>query len=164
MSVLCRACVFSSSMQHAHSCLLLGRGEESSKGRSKSSILSDAFEAVLGAIYIDSGAEVARTLVRRLFIPRLAIARNSVRKDFKNLLQEHAMARRVGLPDYRLTEVGPDHEKRYFATVYVEGVAVGSGEGSSKKNAEMSAAEHAWQVITSAADENGTGLEPPMKK
>src|SRR5581483_8483762 len=89
----------------------LGRGEEMSGGRGKASILADALEAVLGAIYLDLGLEVARGLIERLFRPRMiAYVRGEGERDFKTMLQELASQDLRALPEYRITERGPDHE------------------------------------------------------
>ncbi|MGH2705271.1 MAG: ribonuclease III [Actinomycetota bacterium] len=124
--------------------LLLGRGEELSGGRSKSSILADALEALLGAVYVDRGIDEARRIVRTLFREHIRdhVERGVVR-DFKTSLQERA-ARRIGaIPEYRITSSGPDHAKRFHAEVFLEGRLVGAGEGRSKKEAEQAAAKEA---------------------
>ena len=100
--------------------VLLGKGEEMSGGRDKASILADAMEAVLGAVYLDRGLEVARKLIERLFRPRMvAYARGEGERDYKTILQELASQDMRALPEYRLEERGPDHEKEFTATVYL---------------------------------------------
>jgi len=128
--------------------ILLGKGEELSGGRDKTSILADAMEAVLGAVYLDRGLSAASALIERLFWPRMAAyARGEGDRDFKTVLQELA-ARDVGtIPQYRVEEKGPDHAKEFTATVYIGGKAYGSGEGRSKKEAEQRAAREAYDRL-----------------
>jgi ribonuclease-3 len=133
--------------------LRLGRGEEASGGRDKSSILADAVEAIIGAVYVDSGADVARTFVLRLFEQLLdASAQLGAGLDWKTSLQELAASRALGVPEYAVTESGPDHAKQFRASALVGGRSLGAGEGRSKKEAEQRAAEAAWTAL-SACDE-----------
>jgi ribonuclease-3 len=134
--------------------ILLGRGEELSGGRNKASILADAFEAVLGAVYVDRGLRVAVDLIRRLFWPRMAAyVRGEGDRDYKTILQELA-AQDVGrLPEYRVEERGPDHEKEFTATVYLGGQQFGRGTGRSKKEAEQRAAREAYARFTTGQAE-----------
>jgi ribonuclease-3 len=128
--------------------LLLGKGEEGSGGRDKSSILADALEAVFGAVYLDRGLEVAREMIERLFRPRMdAYVRGEGDRDYKTILQELASADMRAMPDYRLEERGPDHEKEFTATVYLGGEPHGIGTGRSKKEAEQQAAREAYMRI-----------------
>ena len=129
--------------------ILLGKGEELSGGRRKASILADAFEAVLGAAYLDRGLKTATELIRRLFWPRMAAyVRGEGERDYKTMLQELA-AQDVGrLPEYRVEERGPDHEKEFTATVYLGGRQFGRGTGRSKKEAEQRAAREAYARFT----------------
>jgi ribonuclease-3 len=125
--------------------LLLGKGEEQSGGRDKSSILADALEAVFGAVYLDRGLGVARELIERLFRPRMeAYVRGEGDRDYKTILQELASAEMRALPEYRLEERGPDHEKEFTATVFLGGTSQGTGTGRSKKEAEQQAAREAY--------------------
>ena len=127
----------------------LGRGEEVTGGRNKSSILADTLEAVIGAVYIDCGLEEAGELVHRLFDPVIArSARLGAGLDWKTSLQELTAARLLGVPDYQVTESGPDHQKSFRAVVRVGGRVFGSGEGRSKKEAEQHAAEAVWNAIS----------------
>lgn len=129
--------------------LLLGKGEAAAGGRAKPSILSDAFEAVLGAVYLDGGATAAAALVERLFVHRMAVAAQRLdRLDYKTVLQELTARLHDTAPVYVLTDTGPDHDKRFFATVIVAGQQVGKGEGRSKKLAEQAAAEQAWHLLS----------------
>jgi ribonuclease-3 len=133
--------------------VLLGKGEEGSGGRDKSSILADALEALLGAVYLDRGIDAARKLIVRVFRPRMiAYARGEGGRDYKTILQELASADLRALPEYRITERGPDHEKEFTATVYLAGKAWGSGMGRSKKEAEQEAAHHAYLRLTEQAE------------
>ncbi len=128
--------------------ILLGKGEELSGGRDKTSIVADAMEAVLGAVYLDRGLGAARDLIERLFWPRMAAyARGEGDRDYKTGLQELA-AQDVGtIPQYRVIEEGPDHAKEFTATVYIGGEAYGSGDGRSKKEAEQHAAREAYDRL-----------------
>jgi ribonuclease-3 len=130
--------------------LLLGKGEEQSGGRDKASILADALEAVLGAVYLDLGLEAAREMVERLFRPRMeAYVRGEGDRDYKTILQELASQALRSLPEYRLRDVGPDHEKEFTATVYLGGQPYGRGTGRSKKEAEQQAAQEAFARLSS---------------
>jgi ribonuclease III len=127
----------------------LGKGEEMSGGRDKASILADALEATLGAIYLDQGLEVATELIERLFRPRMiAYARGEGDRDYKTILQELASQDLRSLPEYRIAERGPDHQKEFTATVYLAGKPWGTGTGRSKKEAEQQAAHEAWRRLS----------------
>jgi len=129
--------------------LLLGKGEEMSGGRDKTSILADALEAMLGAVYLDRGLTAATKLVTRLFRPRMiAYVRGEGERDYKTILQELASAEVHALPEYRVAERGPDHEKEFTATVFLAGISWGSGIGRSKKEAEQQAAHEAYVRLT----------------
>ncbi len=123
--------------------LLLGKGEESSGGRDKASILADAMEAVLAAVYLDGGLAVCRRLILQIWEARIR-QRSSApgRRDYKTRLQE-ALARTGVRPRYKLSSDGPDHEKVFTAAVTVEGEVRGRGKGRSKKEAEQEAAARA---------------------
>jgi len=128
----------------------LGRGEESTGGRDKASILADTLEALLGAVYIDAGLERAAELVHRLFDPLIQEAATlGAGLDWKTSLQELTAAGALGVPEYVVTETGPDHEKEFRAVVMVSGDAYGEGSGRSKKEAEQEAAASAWRSIRS---------------
>jgi ribonuclease-3 len=134
----------------------LGRGEEGTGGRDKPSILADTLEAVIGAVFIDCGLEQASGLVHRLFDPVIErSARLGAGLDWKTSLQELTAAQLLGVPDYQVTESGPDHQKSFQAHVRVGGTVLGSGQGRSKKAAEQQAAETAWMAISAriAAEE-----------
>lgn len=128
--------------------LLLGRGEDAAGGREKPSILSDALEAVFGAVYVDGGPGMAYDVIERLIGPRLAeTAAHLDHLDHKSRLQEAAAGDGVDPPEYITRAEGPDHAKRFFATVLVGGDVVGEGTGRSKKAAEQAAAAAACAVF-----------------
>lgn len=138
--------------------MLLGRGEELSGGREKASILADGMEAVLGAVYVDRGLDVARKVIERLFWPRMAAyARGEGERDYKTNLQELAAQDVGSIPQYRVSEEGPDHAKEFTATVYLGGQPYGTGQGRSKKEAEQQAAREAFDRLSgeSARAEEG---------
>lgn len=128
------------------SCLQLGKGEEKGGGREKKSILSDAFEAVIAAVYLDGGVTAARGVVQRLFSPLvqgLAVSSFSS-ADYKTLLQEYTQSRFGSTPSYSVTgSHGPDHARVFTVAVTVNGELCGKGEGGRKKDAEQSAAREA---------------------
>jgi ribonuclease III len=126
----------------------LGRGEEATGGRDKSSILADTLEAVIGAIYIDQGLEAAAALVHRLFDPLIGDAATlGAGLDWKTSLQELTATASLGVPEYVVSETGPDHQKIFTAVVQVGGEAYGEGSGRSKKEAEQEAAATAWRHL-----------------
>ncbi len=128
--------------------ILLGRGEESTGGRDKTSILSDTVEALIGAIYIAEGFEAAGEVVHRLFDPLMtAAAALGAGLDWKTSLQELSADLGLGVPEYLVEDAGPDHEKTFAARVRVGGGVYGHGTGRSKKDAEQQAAETAWRTI-----------------
>ncbi len=134
----------------------LGKGEETSGGREKSSILADVLEAILGAVYLDLGLETARRIIERLFRPRMvAYVRGEGERDYKTILQEIASQDLRSLPEYRLAERGPDHEKEFTATVYLGGKAYGTGIGRSKKEAEQQAAHQAYLKLSERTVDQG---------
>ncbi len=126
--------------------LRLGKGEDASGGREKASILADAVEAVLGAMYLDGGVEPVRRLVLEQLSERIdQAAERPGDKDYKTRLQEVAAHDGFTPPVYALTESGPDHHKRFHATVAVGGERLGAGTGTSKKEAEQKAARAAYE-------------------
>jgi ribonuclease-3 len=144
--------------------LLLGKGEELSGGRRKTSILADAMEAVLGAVYLDKGIEAVHGLIEGLFWPRMAAyVRGEGERDYKTSLQELAAQDLGRLPEYRVEEKGPDHEKEFTATVYLAGQAFGQGTGRSKKEAEQRAAREAHTRLTEGGGDV-TGERAEMAK
>ncbi len=139
--------------------LRLGRGELSTGGGNKASILADAVEALIGAVYIDRGLAEATALVHRLFDPVIeASADLGAGLDWKTSLQELTSRLALGVPEYRVSESGPDHEKDFDAAVHVGDRLWGRGSGTSKKEAEQHAAQDAWHAVRSAyPDSAGAG-------
>ena len=129
--------------------LRLGRGEEITGGRDKSSILADTLEAVIGAVYLEHGLGAAEAVVHRLFDPLVEHAATlGAGLDWKTSLQELTSARDLGAPEYAVDESGPDHAKVFRAHVSFAGQVWGEGEGRSKKEAEQHAAEAAYLAAT----------------
>jgi ribonuclease-3 len=129
--------------------ILLGRGEAAAGGADKPSILSDAFEAVLAAVYLDGGPDAAYSMVERLVVPRMPDTADSLDQfDQKTQLQELSARAGRGAPVYEVTSRGPDHAKSFRAEVLVDGEVVGVGEGRSKKAAEQAAAGRACLALS----------------
>ena len=127
----------------------LGRGEQSTGGRDKSSILADTLEAVIGAVYIDCGLGDASRLVHRLFDPLIdEAATRGAGLDWKTSLQELTATASMGVPEYSVAESGPDHQKVFTAVALVSGEPYGEGTGRSKKEAEQEAASSAWRRLS----------------
>jgi ribonuclease-3 len=130
----------------------LGKGEEQTGGRDKSSILADTVEAVIGAVYLDAGGARAREFVLQLIRPLMDDPeRFGASMDPKTSLQELAALRGLGVPRYVVTDSGPDHSKRFHAVVLVGETEAGSGDGTSKKHAEMAAALYAFAALQDPA-------------
>jgi hypothetical protein len=146
----------------------LGKGEEGTGGRDKSSILADTLEAVIGAVYLDQGLAAADGLVHRLFDAVIArSARLGAGLDWKTSLQELTAAEILGVPEYHVDESGPDHQKSFRAFVRIGTRTYGEGEGRSKKEAEQQAAEAAWNAITeglAASDTSAAGASAPAER
>jgi len=133
--------------------ILLGRGEETSGGRDKSSILADTLEALIGAAYLEHGIEIGSQLVHRLVDPLLdSSAELGAGLDWKTSLQELTATHGLGVPDYAVEEEGPDHAKTFHAFVRVGGFVRGTGTGRSKKEAEQEAAAAAFTAIQAELD------------
>jgi len=129
--------------------LFVGRGEESTGGRDKTSILADTFEAVLGAMYLSVGPERTRTFVESHVVPLIQESADmGAGLDWKTSLQEVAAERGRGAPEYRVRWSGPEHAKHFSAEVWLDDECVGFGEGSSKKVAEQHAAADAYESMT----------------
>ena len=127
--------------------LLLGKGESASGGAEKPSILADAVEAVIGAVFVDGGMAPARSFVLAQLDDRISAAASQPgARDYKTRLQEIAASDGQRPPVYDVTESGPDHLKRFEATVRIGGEVRGTGDGSSKKEAEQRAARAAWEA------------------
>jgi ribonuclease-3 len=135
--------------------LLLGKGELLNGGMKKSSILANTYEALIGAIFMDSGFHQALEIIQRHFEPYLQTQTPSVIfNDFKSLLQIHSQQSHGSSPQYRvLKESGPDHDKRFQASVVIKGEVKGIGWGKSKKEAEQEAAQKALEGLKLSNDE-----------
>ena len=133
------------------SALKIGKGEEVTGGRDKNSILADALEALVGAIYLDHGFSKTTEVVMRLMAPAIeeAVARGAG-LDGKTALQEIVAAAGWLPPEYKVTESGPDHDKDFVAVAVVNGVTYKAGHGKSKREAEQVAARLAYEEITAA--------------
>jgi ribonuclease-3 len=128
--------------------LLLGKGEEATGGRDKSSILADAVEALLGAIYVEHGITKSSEVILQLFAPILAAsAELGAGLDWKTSLAELVNAKTLGIVEYVIEQSGPDHDKRFSAKVKIGENFYGVGEGKSKKEAEQHAAASAYTEI-----------------
>lgn len=128
----------------------LGRGEETTGGRDKSSILADTMEAVIGAVFVAHGIESARVFVHRLFDPLMAeVVTLGAGLDWKTSLQEIASISGLGVPIYEVAESGPDHAKTFQATVLLSARRYGPGAGRNKKEAEQKAAALAFEALQS---------------
>ncbi len=137
--------------------LRLGRGEESTGGRDKASILADTVEALIGATWLTGGLAAAGPFVHRLLDPLLTVAAElGAALDWKTSVQELAAERGLGSPEYTVVGVGPDHAKVFRAEVLLAGRVRGNGEGPSKKEAEQRAAEAAWLDLTAT----GPDIDP----
>ena len=134
--------------------LCLGRGEEAGGGRTRASILADATEAVIAAVYLDGGIDAAIALIHRLLLDEAAEERVAEkRRDYKTSLQELVQRKPGQTPVYRLTgESGPDHDKRFAVAVLLGETVVGTGEGHSKKEAEQMAARDALARLSKEAE------------
>jgi len=132
--------------------VFLGRGEESTGGRDKASILADTMEAVIAAVYLSGGLPAATALVHHLLDPLMeSSASLGAGLDWKTSLQELTASGSLGVPEYRVTEKGPDHMKSFHAESRVGSELLGSGFGTSKKEAEQMAAEVAWTELSRRA-------------
>ncbi|HSZ83787.1 MAG TPA: ribonuclease III [Polyangia bacterium] len=128
--------------------IFLGRGEDQAGGRGKASILSDALEALMGAVYLDGGLVAARAVAERLFADGLRDAEAQTRHDYKSRLQERSQALLQATPQYRVVgQEGPDHDKRFSVTISLAGREYGRAVGRSKKEAEQSAAALALEIL-----------------
>lgn len=134
---------------HLGDYLLLGKGEEQTNGRKKPSIISDAFEALIGAIYLDGGFAEALRIIAKLFSPLLnKITLGKSINDFKTELQEYSQDTFQSPPEYRVEkETGPDHDKTFYVSVYLKEKLMGLGKGKSKKEAEQNAAKEALACL-----------------
>ncbi len=133
--------------------LVLGRGEEATGGRKRPSVIENAFEALVAALYLDRGLEEARHFVLQTLKEDIALAvSGSYTSDWKTLLQEHLQRQRI-LPTYSvIAEEGPDHNKTFEVVVMANGFEIGKGRGQSKKEAEQAAARMAMEIVKSETD------------
>lgn len=129
--------------------ILIGKGEEYSGGRKKDAILADAMEAVIGAYYLDSGMKSVKKLILNLLVPEIQkVIENRHQKDYKTLLQEYIQKKYKVYPKYTVTQkVGPDHDKTFWVSVYINGKSYGPGKGKNKKMAEQNAASIAYKEL-----------------
>jgi ribonuclease-3 len=126
--------------------LRVGKGEEVTGGREKSSILSDVVEALFGAVYLEAGYSTAAGITLQLVAGEIDQRAHAPGvEDFKTRLQE-VLAKQGSKPQYRVSDEGPDHDKVFHAEVMADGRLIGSGSGSSKKSAEQAAAEKALRM------------------
>jgi ribonuclease-3 len=135
--------------------LMLGKGEDQSGGREKPSILADAAEALIGAVYMDQGWMAAVSTVMSLFGDRIeSAAAGPGGQDYKTRLQELCARTFDQLPAYELSDEGPDHAKEFEAAVRIRGRPLGFGRGRSKKQAEQAAAKEAWAHLRAELDQS----------
>ncbi len=136
----------------------LGRGEESTGGRDKSSILADTMEAVIGAVFTEHGIDAARGFVHHLFDQLMVdVATLGAGLDWKTSLQESASLAGLGVPVYEVVESGPDHAKTFQAMVVLDRHSYGPGAGRNKKEAEQNAAALAFAALKADADVAAAG-------
>jgi ribonuclease-3 len=136
--------------------IFLGRGEDQAGGRRKASILSDALEAMVGAVYLDGGLPAAQRVAERLFGRVLQDADKQTRLDYKSRLQERSQALLQATPDYRVVgQDGPDHDKRFLVALTLGGREYGRAVGRSKKEAEQNAAAQALAVLEPTDEPQG---------
>ena len=129
--------------------LQLGKGEELSRGRDKSSILADAMEALLGALYLDAGFDKTKEIIRKLFLPVLSNQDSGeALSDYKSLLQEYTQQHFKVRPEYCLIEeLGPAHNRIFEIALKLNGKTIAEGSGKSKKEAEQKAAKEAYHCL-----------------
>jgi ribonuclease-3 len=129
----------------------LGKGEEVTNGRDKNSLLADALEALIGAIYMQFGFAQCTEIVRKLITPTMdsAVARGAG-LDGKTALQELAASLGKGAPEYIVSEDGPDHDKNFTAVAMLSGEVMSEGTGKSKREAEQVAARAAYEALKTA--------------
>jgi len=130
--------------------LHLGKGEEATGGRERQTNLADAFESLVGAIFLDQGLDAARDFVLSKLGSHLErVSAEGIGRNYKALLQEFTQAKFKQLPTYRVVEAsGPDHDKGFTVEVVLEDRVLGAGSGKSKRAAEMEAARSAWEKLT----------------
>ncbi len=139
---------------HIDRYLVLGKGEELSGGRDKPAILADALEAIIGALYLDSGYEAAERFVLELIVPEIRkVQQDRGNKDYKTLLQEYYQQKHKECPVYELVrKTGPEHDKTFFVNVRLGNTIYGPVSGKSKKSAEQAAAKEACKALNIAKE------------
>ncbi len=150
-SIVCETALYSAAKEIGLGAyLLLGRGEDASGGREKPSILSDAFEAVIAAIFMDGGLEPAKAFIHRYVLSLLDLSKPVFEKDHKTRLQELIHAKTHGKQvSYRLVgETGPDHDKTFTMQAVLDGEVLGEGKGHSKQSAGQAAAQQALSRLS----------------
>ena len=132
------------------SMLLLGKGEELSGGRTKKAILADAMEALIGALYIDSGYKAAFDFVSSCITPEISkVTGDNYHKDYKSIFQEYCQRNFRCYPEYRIVKrSGPEHDRTFWIEVSINETVYGTGTGRNKKSAEQEAAKAAWEKLT----------------
>jgi ribonuclease III len=142
--------------------ILLSDNERQSGGGSRVSIIADAFEAVIGAIYLDSGLGTARKFVERHLLSEIdELLEVDEYKNYKSMIQEHAQRKLGARPRYRVVSAkGPEHQRVFFVELKLDGRTVGRGEGKNKKEAEQAAARNALGKLGHVAQEDGAGPAP----
>lgn len=148
-AVVCEKALHSYSLQlHVGDYLRLGKGELHTGGNERPSILADAFEAIVAAVYLDGGLEPAKKLVLRFVVPEVSNQRRRHFKDYKTTLQEIIQQNPGEMLEYVLTgESGPDHNKQFTVQVFLNSNIIGTGRGRSKKDAEQQAAKEALALM-----------------
>ncbi|HBI27457.1 MAG TPA: ribonuclease III, partial [Peptococcaceae bacterium] len=148
-AVVCESCLAALAHElNLGDYICLGRGEASSGGNERASILADTFEAVAAAIFLDQGWEKARGFLWPLIVERIEKTMLGVSSDFKTLLQEMVQRQGNESLSYRLlSETGPDHDKYFTSGVFLDDKMIGSGGGKSKKNSEQEAAKEAVELL-----------------
>jgi len=134
--------------------LLLGKGEELSGGRTKKAILADAVEALIGALYLDSGYKAAFNFVSRCIEPEIYKAAGAnYHKDYKSLLQEYCQQQFRCYPQYIMVKrTGPEHDRTFWMEVRIKETVYGAGSGRNKKSAEQEAAREAWEKLGTSGE------------
>lgn len=128
--------------------ILLSDSEEDAGGRKKTSIIADTYEAIIGAIFLDGGLEVAQKFIQRTILNETDIIFDNVQENYKSLLLELTQAKKLGYPSYMtVTEDGPDHDKVFTVEVSVRGKPYGFGKGKTKKAAQQMAAKQSLERL-----------------
>ncbi len=135
--------------------LLLGKGEELTKGRSKPSILADTMESLLGALYLDAGFDRTKEIIHGLFLPLIQeLESENMNYDYKSIFQEYTQEAYKSLPEYIITEeTGLAHDKTFKVALLLNGKLISEGKGKSKKEAEQRAAKEAFLCLSEHQDE-----------